>query len=101
MRLFCLTLLLLGCLCARGQALQTGRLLLPPARDSLQPLPAASPHFLPAYARRNPAGHASLCRLELQIENRLPLAFWVKAGDSGIRPQPWRSLDVQVKLLRF
>lgn len=60
------------------------------------------PHFLPGYARENPAGHAPLCRLEYRIEQRWPIGIWAEADparqvDLGLIPQP----QVQFKLLRF
>ncbi|MDX1909444.1 MAG: hypothetical protein SF053_20560 [Bacteroidia bacterium] len=60
---------------------------------------SVSPRLLPGYARLNPAGHAPLCRTELLLENRLPVAPWIKVGtDDGRALAP---ISVQLKLWRF
>ncbi|MEL6851308.1 MAG: hypothetical protein AAFP92_22495, partial [Bacteroidota bacterium] len=62
---------------------------------------AHSPHFLPAYARKNPSGYSYLCRLELDIENRLPIGIWVDLGDQiGASPSA-ASASLRLKLKRF
>ncbi|TAE50239.1 MAG: hypothetical protein EAZ89_12485 [Bacteroidetes bacterium] len=57
---------------------------------------------LPSYVQQNPSGYSPLCRLELKLENRLPVSAWVKIDEAArYRVQPFRSVDLQVKLLRF
>lgn len=57
------------------------------------------PHyFIPSYARRNPSGYSYLCRLELQIEDELPLGLWIRADETA---HPGGSLYVRMKLIRF
>ena len=61
--------------------------------DSLQlPSPAEPPAFLrsdyrllPAYARQNPRGYTYLCRLELEVEERLPIGLWFKMDEGPSR----------------
>lgn len=74
-------------------------------------LPASSlpspnlPHdgiWLPDYARKNPAGHAPLCQLEVRLEKKLPVPLWIRAGKVDALPQfGTGSLYVRMKLLRF
>lgn len=42
-----------------------------------------SSHWLPEYARQNPAGHAYLCQKEVEWENRLPVGIWIEAENDG------------------
>jgi len=55
-------------------------------------------YFIPTYARRNPSGYSYLCRLELQIEDELPLGLWIRADE---KMHPGGSLYVRMKLIRF
>jgi hypothetical protein len=57
---------------------------------------------LPAHVRANPRGYSSLCRLELRIEERLPVGIWVKVGERPLSPASFRSnAEVRFKLLKF
>lgn len=55
-------------------------------------------YFLPSYARRNPSGYSYLCRLELKIEDELPLGLWIRADEKA---HPGGSLYLRMKVLRF
>ncbi|MFK7921495.1 MAG: hypothetical protein AB8H47_06035 [Bacteroidia bacterium] len=55
-------------------------------------------YFIPTYARANPSGYSYLCRLELQIEDELPLGLWIRADEKA---HPGGSLYVRMKLIRF
>ena len=56
----------------------------------------------PAFVQENPRGYSYLCRLELEIEEKLPVGVWVKAGDAqqvntGIKS----NAHLRLKLLNF
>lgn len=52
-----------------------------PSAPSLKvPAPISLSHpLLPAYIRSNPMGYAPLCRLEVKIEQKLPIGVWLRA----------------------
>lgn len=54
--------------------------------------------FLPEYARENPSGYSYLCRLELKIEDQLPLGVWFQADGSN---HPGGSIYLRLKMIRF
>ena len=68
-----------------------------------QPAPLLSSlDILPQYVKQNPAGHSYLCRLEVAIEKKWPVAIWVRAGESTpIRSYNENNLFLQVKLLNL
>lgn len=51
---------------------------LSPSDSSLSP----TPQLLPRYARENPTGFSFLCRQELAIQRRWPVALWVDIEDN-------------------
>ncbi|RMG72230.1 MAG: hypothetical protein D6722_05700 [Bacteroidetes bacterium] len=65
----------------------------PPIGDSLRlATPTESVSFmaqdyrlLPAYARQNPRGYTYLCRLELEVEETLPVGLWFKMDEGPSR----------------
>ncbi|MDX2246598.1 MAG: hypothetical protein SF052_07485 [Bacteroidia bacterium] len=78
--------------CSSGESQFTSRSI-----NSSAPL-----HILPSYAQENPSGYSWLCRMELKIENELPIGVWVKAGDSGgIVNSTGNNLHLKLKLFRF
>jgi len=77
----------------RGYGAETGTLFLTPSLlRPLFPRPwvgsarAPSPHWLPTYARENPAGHAFLCRQEVRWEKSLPVGVWLEAEPDDAQP---------------
>ncbi|MEM0995824.1 MAG: hypothetical protein AAGN35_02040 [Bacteroidota bacterium] len=57
---------------------------------------------LPRHVRNNPRGYSPLCRLELRLENELPVAMWVKLGPNPDLTYAIRSnAEVRLKLLKF
>jgi hypothetical protein len=70
--------------------------LFPPAK----PLLLSESSILPQYARENPANFAPLCRMELQVENQLPIGIWVNWEDSG-QSALMESAHLRLRLLRF
>lgn len=63
-------------------------------------------HFpLPDHVVENPLGYSYLCRLELEIEERLPVGVWMKIGESSSPAQfeglPRQNAYVRFKLFRF
>lgn len=57
---------------------------------------------LPSHVKSNPRGFSPLCRLELRIEDRLPVGVWVKLGEKPLTPSYLRSnAEVRFKLFRF
>lgn len=58
--------------------------------------------ILPDYVKKNPSGYSWLCRMELKIEDELPVGLWVKAGDpGGVVHSTGNNLHVKFKLFRF
>lgn len=58
--------------------------------------------FLPDYAQENPQGLSYLCRLELDIEKKLPLGVWIKIDEgSGLGVSPRNNAYVRFKLFNF
>lgn len=55
-------------------------------------------YIIPTYARANPSGYSYLCRLELQIEDELPLGLWIRADEKA---HPGGSVYLRMKLIRF
>ncbi len=62
------------------------------------PTPFLTQAFLPEYARENPSGYSYLCRMELKLEDQLPLGIWVRADEKGY---PGGSLYLRLKMIRF
>ena len=61
-----------------------------------------SPAFLPKYVKENPSGYSYLCRLELKIEEQLPLAMWLRLGQSfGLPSTSAGQANIRFKLFRF
>ncbi|MEM7040968.1 MAG: hypothetical protein AAF570_28650 [Bacteroidota bacterium] len=57
---------------------------------------------MPGHVRENPRGFSPLCRLEIAIEEKLPVGVWVTVGDNLGLPGDRRSnASVRFKLLRF
>lgn len=57
---------------------------------------------LPSHVETNPRGYSPLCRLELRIEDKLPVGVWVKLGEKPLTPSYLRSnAEVRFKLFRF
>lgn len=63
-----------------------------------QQIPAAS--ILPQYARENPTGYSYLCRLELSLEQSMPVSLWLKLGEQSYG-QIKGNVHAQIKLKRF
>lgn len=65
--------------------------------------PAASFSLIrPAFVRKNPRGYSYLCRLELEIEEKLPVGVWIKTGDAQAVSTGLKSnAHVRFKLLNF
>jgi hypothetical protein len=56
-------------------------------------------NFLPDFVRENPRGYSYLCRLELEVEEKLPLGIWFKIGDNyGL---PGGNAHVRFRLFNF
>ncbi|MEZ4774420.1 MAG: hypothetical protein R3D00_14640 [Bacteroidia bacterium] len=69
---------------------------------SFQNKTSQTPDILPSYAKENPSGYSWLCRMELKIEDELPVGLWVKAGDSGgVVNSTGNNLHIKLKLFRF
>ncbi len=67
-----------------------------PERQTLLPLhltrPASllvSPQLLPRFVRENPRGYSYVCRLELEVEEKLPVGVWVRGGAESQPTAPW------------
>jgi len=56
-----------------------------------------SPAIIPGYAKENPSGYSYLCRLEQKVEQKMPVALWVRLGEI----QPWESYNRQNIYLQF
>lgn len=79
-----------------------------PSPDHLSDQPLAAPlatvsnAFLPSYARENPSGYSYLCRLELKVEDTLPVGLWLKLGtDESLKTGPFSAANLRMKLFRF
>ena len=61
--------------------------------------------LLPTHVQDNPLGYSYLCRLELDIEEKLPVGVWMKIGDSSTQMEfdglPRQNAYVRFKLFRF
>jgi len=58
--------------------------------------------FLPNYALENPQGLSYLCRLELDIEKKLPLGVWIQLDQgAGLGVSPRNNAYVRFKLFNF
>jgi hypothetical protein len=75
-----------------------------PKQAVFQPSLSNSPFqsLLPNYVKENPRGYSPLCRLELDIEDRLPVGVWMKLEDQqnldGLLRQ---NAYVRFKLFKF
>ena len=57
---------------------------------------------MPSHVETNPRGYSPLCRLELRIEDQLPVGVWVKLGEKPLTPSYLRSnAEVRFKLFKF
>lgn len=81
-----------------------------PARNPMifSPSPSQSPFspeksaLFPQYVQENPHGYSYLCRLELEIEDKLPVGMWMKIGEEyEIEGMPRSNAYVRFKVLRF
>lgn len=58
--------------------------------------------LFPAYVRQNPRGYSYLCRLELVVEEKLPVGLWVKLGEkNGVKGIVGSPANFRMKLVRF
>lgn len=61
-------------------------------------------HLIPGYIRENPLQYSYLCRLELNIEEKLPVGLWLRIDQPGFG-QPFRTnpgnVYFNMKMLRF
>ncbi len=58
--------------------------------------------LIPEYVRKNPRGYSYLCRLELEIEEKLPIGVWIKFGEEGqSMGRPGGNARVRFKLFQF
>ncbi|MDX2286656.1 MAG: hypothetical protein NW241_20990 [Bacteroidia bacterium] len=89
------------CVSVRGAA-QPLRLQAPPAVAAPRPAEGLSLR-MPETVRRNPSGYSPLCRLEIRLENTLPVSIWAELPASAAAPRAGAlpAPHVQLKLLRF
>ena len=58
--------------------------------------------LFPQHVLDNPTGYSYLCRLELKIEDQLPVPVWLKLGASpGLVNQTQNNAYLRFKLMRF
>lgn len=61
--------------------------------------------LLPSHVRENPRGYSYLCRLELEIEEKLPVGVWMKTAtpdlSGNLEGVLRQNAYVRFKLLRF
>lgn len=80
--------------------------------DVISPSSPAAPNspvfqssLLPSYVQENPLGYSYLCRLELEIEEKLPVGVWMKIGEPSMQSNfeglARQNAYVRFKLLRF
>ena len=65
---------------------------------------APNDHLIPDYVRENPMNYSYLCRLEQQIEAKLPVGLWLKLEPNNFRqpslPSPGNAY-IRMKMIRF
>lgn len=73
------------------------------AQPATQPFSIASfPLIQPAFFQENPRGYSYLCRLELEIEEKLPVGIWVKTSDPTEIPNGLNTnAHVRLRLFHF
>ena len=58
--------------------------------------------LMPQYVQDNPTGYSYLCRLELDLEKKLPVPVWLKMEDNRkLSEGLTNNVYVRFKLLRF
>lgn len=63
---------------------------------------ASFPLIQPAFFQENPRGYSYLCRLELEIEAKLPVGIWVKTSDPTEIPNSLNTnAHVRLRLFHF
>lgn len=56
----------------------------------------------PQFVKDNPRGYSYLCRLELQIEDKLPIGVWINLGEhTNLAGNSGGNAHVKFKLLNF
>ena len=75
---------------------------LPPGFTGQADLSPSFSLIRPAYVKENPRGYSYLCRLELEMEEKLPVGIWIKTGDAQAVSTGLKSnAHVRLKLLNF
>ena len=78
------------------------RFLVEKRQDSLGSFSFLPETIIPEYVRENPRGYSYLCRLELKIEEKLPIGVWIKIGEnSGFAGDAKGNAHVRFKLFQF
>ncbi len=59
-------------------------------------------HLFPDYVKKNPRGYSYLCRLELKVEEQLPIGVWLKFGENnGVKGVVGSPANLRMKLVKF
>ena len=97
-------ILLMSCLAIKGQS-SPGVYIAPVKSRPLSFSPLFSfqgKSFMPQYVQENPQGYSPLCRLELDLEDKMRMPVWIKMEDNRrLTEGLTQNVYVRLKLLRF